>query len=213
MSDLLFRNSSDLLIYVNNVRRKATLLEAIWTHVTLTVHESVCCTTGWAPHQPNSSIRLSTLTLFLQWPMWKIHLQTAVQIIGRQQVVLNPLSIVHKCLWISSSICEINMNTMFFWFTFMICFTFSICRKSSGPPTSTAKKRLLVHWPFLSDVLVRMWILQMEFNCLFYLCIFFLKVHQQMWKEFRIMWQKLSNGYCECDEDFYFTKLNYYSVL
>lgn len=115
------------------------------------------------------------LTLFLQWPMWKILLQTAVQIVGRQQVVLNPLSIVHKGLWISSFICKINMNMMFFWFTFMICFTFSIFRNSSGPPTSIAKKRLLVHWPFPSDVFVRMWILQMELNCFLYLCIFFSK--------------------------------------
>lgn len=58
MSDLLFRNSSDLLVSVNNFIRNATLLEAI--HVTLTVHESVCCTTEWAPCQTNSSIRLST---------------------------------------------------------------------------------------------------------------------------------------------------------
>ena len=91
------------------------------------------------------------LTLFLQWPMWKIFLQTAVQIVGRQQVVINPLSTVHKGLWISSFICKINKNSTFFWFTFMTCFTFSIYRNSSGPPSSIAKKRLLIHWPFPSD--------------------------------------------------------------
>lgn len=58
MSDLLFRNSSDLLVSMYNFRRNA--LEAIRTCVALTVHESVCCTTGWAPRQPNPSIRLST---------------------------------------------------------------------------------------------------------------------------------------------------------
>lgn len=60
MSDLLFRNSSDLLVSVNNFKRNAALLEAIQTCVTLSIHESVSCTTAWAPCQPNSSIRLST---------------------------------------------------------------------------------------------------------------------------------------------------------
>lgn len=116
------------------------------------------------------------LTLFLQWPMWKIFLQTAVQIVGKQQVVLNLLSTVHKGLWIPSFICKINKNWMFFWFAFMICFTFSICRNSSGPPSSITKKRLLVHWPFPSGEKkkIGMWILQTELNSLPFLSFLFL---------------------------------------
>lgn len=148
------------------------------------------------------------LTLFLQWPMWKILLQTAAQIVGRQQVVLHPLSIMHKCLWISSFIWKINMNTMFFWFTFMIYFTFSICRNSSGPPTPTAKKDFqftdLFHLMFLLGCESCRW------NWIVFTVHFFLKGSSaDVKRSFRIMWQKLSNGYWECD-DLYFTKLNYF---
>lgn len=125
------------------------------------------------------------LTLFLRWPTWKIFLQTAVQIVGRQQVVLNPLATAHKGLWISSFICKINKNRVFIRFTFMICFMFSICRNSSGPPSFIAKKKTFSSLNFsiwwkekLRSKSCRQNLILFP-SCLF----FFLKVHQQILKD------------------------------
>lgn len=133
-------------------------------------------------------------------------LQTTVQIAGRQQVLLNPLSNVHKGLWISIFICKNRM----FWFTFMICFTFSICINSSGPPGFITKERLLVHWPFSSDEKTVPWDVTPadRIDLASLPTFFFLKDPSADVKRWpRIMWQKLSNAHYQCHEDFYFTKL------